>query len=106
VGPSVTTEMQKRKVKSVDTYLNAANYWAPLTNYDNDDNSSKDIENYPSKQKTKHGSALTKPPQYHTTVKADFKHAFCRWLQQQCGMKSVTEKKGMVLDSGATSHFV
>jgi hypothetical protein len=55
-----------------------------------------------------HGSALTEPPQHHTTVEADFKRAFLRWLQQRCGMKSVlqTEKKGMVLDSGATSHFV
>jgi hypothetical protein len=61
-GPSVTTETQKSKVKSVDTYFNAANYWAPLTYYDNDDDSDKDIENYPSKQKMEHGYALTKPP--------------------------------------------
>jgi hypothetical protein len=36
------------------------------------------------------------------------KNAFCRWLHQRCNIKlaSKTEGMGMVLDSGATSHFV
>jgi hypothetical protein len=100
--------MQKSKVKSADTYCNTANYWAPLANYDDDNNSDNDIQNYPSKPQTEHGSALTKPPQHHTTVGADFTHAFSRWLQKWCGMQLIPkiERKGMVLDSGATSHFV
>jgi hypothetical protein len=55
-----------------------------------------------------HGFALTKPPQHCTTVGADFTHAFSRWLQKRCGMHLIpkTERKGMVSDSGATSHFV
>jgi hypothetical protein len=108
MGPSVTTEMQKSKVKSVDTYVNAENYWAPLTNYDDDDDNNEDIQSYPNEQQTEHSSALTKPPQHHTTVEANFKHTFRRWLQQRCGMKLVpkAKTKGMVLDSGATSHFV
>jgi hypothetical protein len=108
VGLSVTTEMLKSKVKSADTYCNTANYWASLANYDDDNNSDNNIQNYPSKQQTEHTSALTKPPQHHTTVGADFTHAFRRWLQQRCGMQLIpkTERKGMVLDSGAMSHFV
>jgi hypothetical protein len=100
--------MQKSKVKSADTYCNTANYWAPLANYDDDNNSDNNIQNYPSKQQTEHSSALTKPSQHHTTVGADFTHAFSRWLQKRCGMQLIpkTERKGMFLDSGATSHFV
>jgi hypothetical protein len=100
--------MQKSKVKSVDTYVNAANYWAPLTHYDDDDDNDENIQSYPNKQQMEHGSALTKPPQHHTTVEANFKHTFHRWLQQRCCIKLVpkTKTKGMVLDSGATSHFV
>jgi hypothetical protein len=100
--------MQKSKVKSADTYCTAVNYWAPLANYDDDNNSNKDIQNYPSKQQTEHGSTITKPPQHHTTVGADFTHAFSRWLQKQCGMQLIpkTERKGMVLDLGTMSHFV
>jgi hypothetical protein len=90
--------MQKSKVKSVDTYVNAANYWDPLTNYDDDDDNDKNIQSYPNKQQTEHGSALTEPPQHHTTVEANFKHTFRRWLQQQCGIRSVpkTKTEGMV----------
>jgi hypothetical protein len=100
--------MQKSKVKSADTYCNAANYWAPLANYDDDNDSDNNIQNYPSKQQTEHGSALTKPPKHHTTVGANFTYAISRWLQKWCGMQLIpkTERKGMVLDSGTTSHFV
>jgi hypothetical protein len=69
----------------------------------------KNIQSYPNKQQqTEHGYALTKPPQHNTTVEANFKHTFRRWLQQRCGIRLVpkTKTKGMVLDSGATSHFV
>ncbi len=88
-------QKSKVKVKSADTYCNAADYWAPLANYDDDNDSNNDIQNYPSKQQTKHGSALTKPPQHHTTVGADFTHAFSRWLQKRCGMQLIpkTEKR-------------
>jgi hypothetical protein len=100
--------MQKSKVKSVDTYVYAANYWTPLINCDDDVDNDKNNQSYPKKQQTEHGSALTKPPQHHTTVEANFKHTFRRWLQQQCGIRLVlkTKTKGMELDLGATSHFV
>jgi hypothetical protein len=108
-GTSVTTETQKSKVKSVDTHVNAANYWAPLINDDDNDDNDKNFQRYPTEQQIEHGSTLlTKPPQHHTRCKADLKHSCCKWLQERCGIKLVpkTKTKEMVLDSGATSHFV
>ncbi len=93
--------MQNSKVKAVDTYFTHANYWAPLTDNDkdNDDNNI---------QKEQSKSALTTPQEHRTTVEAFDKNAFRRWLHQLCNIKlaSKTEGWGMVLDSGATSHFV
>jgi hypothetical protein len=93
--------MQHSKVKAVDTYFTHANYWAPLT----DDNNNDDDDNI---QKEQSKFALTTPQEHHTTVEAFDKNAFCRWLHQRCNIKlaSKTEEMGMVLDSGATSHFV
>jgi hypothetical protein len=94
--------MQNSKVKAVDTYFTHANYWAPLTNNNNNDNNNNNIQKEQSK------SALTTPQEHRTTVEAFDKNAFCRWLNQWCNIElaSKTEGMGMVLDSGATSHFV
>jgi hypothetical protein len=96
--------MLNSKVKTVDTYFIHANYWAPLTDNDNDDDDDDD-DNI---QKEQSESALTTPQEHHTTVEAFDKNAFHRWLHQWCNIKlaSKTEGMGMVLDSGATSHFV
>jgi hypothetical protein len=100
--------MQKSKVKSVDTHVNTANYWAPLINYDDDNDNDKNFQRYPNEQQIEHGSTLTEPPQHHIRCKADLKHSCRKWLQERWGIKLVpkTKVKGMVLDSGAMSHFV
>ncbi len=61
--------MQNSKVKAVDTYFTHANYWAPLTD-NNDDDDNDNIQKEQSK------SVLTTPQDYRTTVKAFDKKCF------------------------------
>ena len=70
------------KLNTVNTYHDPANYWAPLT-----DNDIEEIEE-------EHPNNSTKVESYKEKIR--------RLLQRLCPQKG----KSMVLDSGATSHFV
>ncbi len=69
------------------------NYWAPLNETDDED---------------KLTLAIAKTPAHHTQVEKEFQHNFRQWLHRRCGVKIQHRHRtsGMVLDSGATSHFV
>jgi hypothetical protein len=73
------------------------NYWAPLSNDDDDDNSTNIIDK-------SHDLTTLHQPKH-------FKKVFQTWLRQQCGIRCASMPQqgdvcGMVVDSVATSHFV
>ncbi len=90
------SESQNHKVKLETDWYTSANYWDPLAHNDDNEESSE------SDQKTNDMVAIltgNKPSYLNTTVKQQMYN----WLQKQCKSQPNT---GMVLDSGATLHFV
>jgi len=85
------------KVKSTCTYTDTANYWAPLTDEDEDDNIDADIQ-----------------PQVainnlsDAQVQHDLRSTIRAWIHQRMGKHNQFQRtvSTMVLDSGATSSFV
>ena len=97
------TELQHEvvsKVKSHCTYTDAANYWAPLADRDEDDDN-------------KHSNAESSP---HVTinnlsnakVQRNLRSTIMAWIYHRMGKHKPFQRKPstMVLDSGATSSFV
>jgi hypothetical protein len=69
------------------------NYWAPL----NENNDEDELT-----------LAIAVSSAHHTQLEEEFQHNFQQWLHQRCGVKIQHRHmtSGMVLDLGATSHFV
>ncbi len=85
-----------------ESYLNA-NYWAPLSGKDDEDEeevahaTNEDI-------RTKAAETLELPTAVQ--AKKDFQNRFRQWVGQQWGINPKHASQSMVIDSGATSHFV
>ena len=79
------------KLKSSSTYSHTANYWAPL---DETEDEEDDIE---------HNNNIT-----DDEVKNDFRATIRAWINQRLGDNKPSDRvpSTMVVDSGATSHFV
>ena len=104
MGLTVTENSLNGKINSDSTLYTSTNYWAPLA-YDDD------IDNDDTNDTT-NGSEHTALPvpseiaQALTAIRPTFKTVFEQWLRQRCGIRRMSKRNTMVIDSGATSHFV
>jgi hypothetical protein len=86
------------KVNNNSTYSATANYWVPLINQEGDDHDN--VEHH------------YQPITINSISNADVKHnlwaTINAWINQQISKNKPFEKKAptMILDSGATSHFM
>ncbi len=95
------SEMQKKIVSKVEnncTYTNTANYWAPLS-YDEEEDDHANVA-----ATVDHINNNSD----HAAVQRDLRHMIWSWINQRVSKNKpfVRTASTMVLDSGATSHFV
>ncbi len=82
------------KINATSTYSLAANYWAPLDETDNEDNEEDNVE---------YNNNIT-----NDDAQIDLRSTIRAWINQQMGRNKPFQRipSTMVVDSGATSHFV
>jgi len=99
VGPSITTELQNvvSKVNRTCTYPTSANYWAPLSNEDDDED-----------QETCYSPIVINNISDDAEARQAFRSTIQSWIDQRIhGVEQLqTKASTMILDSGATSHFM
>ena len=85
------------KVNLNHKYSNTSNYWAPLTEDDDDVDGDEDND----------GDQI-QATSVNTARQKDFKTLLNAWYQQRLGLPARTDitLTAMVVDSGATSHFM
>jgi hypothetical protein len=94
------SEMQKKivcKVENNCTYTSTANYWAPLDYNEEEDDHANVAATF------EHINNID-----HAAVQRDLKHMIRSWINQRVSKDKpfIRTASTMVLDSGATSHFV
>jgi len=85
------------KVKSTCTYTDTANYWAPLTDVDEDDNIDADVKPHVAINNLSDAQ-----------VQRNLRSTIMAWIHQRMGKHNQFQRTAstMVIDSGATSSFV